>query len=103
MPEEADEERNQERLRKAYSKRLREMQLEEQKLQIARKYLLPEAYARLSNVRMSNRELYNQFINLLVAMIQSNRLQGQMSDEQLRSILERLTAKPEGKIEFRHK
>jgi programmed cell death protein 5 len=102
LPAEQNEEHD-ERLRKAISKRMQELQLEDQKKEIARKYLSTEAYERLMNVRMSNHELYDRFINMLVAMIQSNRMGSPMSEIQLRAILERLTTKPESKIEFKRK
>lgn len=100
MANEDDEEKE---LRKAVAKRLRELQIEQQKREIVRKYLEPAAYERLMNVRVSNYELYAQLLDLIISMAQSNRLPGRISEKQLIDLLTKLTARPEPKIEFRHK
>jgi programmed cell death protein 5 len=92
-----------ERIKKAIAKRLRELQIEQQKREIVRKYLEPNAYERLMNVRVSNYELYAQLLDLIISMAQSNRLPGRITDKQLVDLLTKLTARPEPKIEFKHK
>ncbi|MGC9099312.1 MAG: DNA-binding protein [Candidatus Micrarchaeia archaeon] len=99
----ANEEDDEKELRKAVAKRLRELQIEQQKREIVRKYLEPAAYERLMNVRVSNYELYAQLLDLIISMAQSNRLPGRISEKQLIDLLTKLTARPEPKIEFRHK
>ncbi len=100
---EEEEQQSQEKMRKTLAKRIKQAQLEEQKREIARKYLEADAYERLMNVRMANRELYDQLISLIVSMIQSNRVAGKITDAQLRSILAKVTARPDTTIEFKHK
>jgi programmed cell death protein 5 len=99
LPEGEDEER----LKKAIAKKLKEMQIEQQKREIVRKLLEPDAYERLMNVRVSNYELYAQLLDLIISMAQSNRLPGRITDKQLVDLLSKLTSRPEPKIEFRHK
>ncbi|MGB9732329.1 MAG: DNA-binding protein [Candidatus Micrarchaeia archaeon] len=99
MPEGEEDER----IKKAIAKRLRELQIEQQKREIVRKYLEPNAYERLMNVRVSNYELYAQLLDLIISMAQSNRLPGRITDKQLVDLLTKLTARPEPKIEFKHK
>lgn len=89
--------------RKALEKRYRAMQVEQQKRGIAQKFMEPEAYERLMNVRVANYQLYSQLVDLVIAMVQQNRIQGKMTDMQLRDLLSRLTYKPDAKIEFKHK
>ncbi len=100
---EEDESRNDERMRKAVAKRMREQQLEQQKRDIAKRYLTPDAYDRLMNVRMANSEIYDQLINLIISMVQSNRNVGRITDAQLKSVLEKVTTRPDTTIEFKHK
>ncbi|MFP3278826.1 MAG: DNA-binding protein [Candidatus Micrarchaeota archaeon] len=90
-------------LKKAIAKRLKELQIEEQKKTIVRQYLEPEAYERLMNVRVSNYDLYVQLLDLIISMAQTNRLPGRITEKQLIDLLAKLTARPEPKIEFKHK
>ncbi len=101
MPDEADE---QERLRRQQlEKRLQAMQLEQQKRSAIKKLLTPDAYDRLSNVRVSSRELYSQVVDLLLAMAQQGRISSIITEAQLKQILARFTTRNEPSIEFRHK
>lgn len=101
---------DEDRLRKAQMKRLQEMQkaqeLESQKREVARRFLTDSAYGRLMNVRLSSHELYDQVINLIVAMAQNRRIDegnGKMTEEQLIGVLGKLTTKREPTMEFKHK
>jgi programmed cell death protein 5 len=94
---------NDEKLRKAIAKRMRQMQIENQKKELVRRFTTPEAYERLSNVRMANPELYSQLLDLIISMGQSGRITTKLTEDQLKSILAKLTFKPESKIEFKHK
>lgn len=101
MPE--GDEAEQDKLRKAVARRMKELQLEQQKRDIVRRYLEPGAYERLMNVRVSNYDLYAQLLDLIISMVQSNRITSRLSEDQLISILTKLTSRPEPTIEFRHK
>ena len=97
------QEQNEDKMRKEFSRRLKSMQIEQQKRELAKKFTTTEAYERLMNVRISNKELYDQIINLIINMAQSNRIVNKLTEEQLKSILSKLTYRPEPKIEFKHK
>ncbi len=98
MPEEQDE-----KYRKEMARRIKIMQQEQQRRDIAKRLMTNEAYERLMNVRISNRELYTQLLNLIIQMAQGNRISGKLTEEQLRSLLTRLTYRPEPTISFKHK
>jgi len=98
-----EESEDQARLKKAVYKKLKEMQVEQQKKALAQRFMTSEAYERLMNVRVSNYELYSQLLELIIAMAKSNRVTGKITEAQLKDILARLTYKPESKIEFKHK
>jgi programmed cell death protein 5 len=68
-----------------------------------RQLLDPDAYERIMNISVSNHDLYMQLSNLIVQLAQSNQVSGKITDAQLISLLNRLTYKPEPKIEFKHK
>jgi len=102
MPEDENENAEEQKLRKAVMKRLKEAQIEQQKREIVRRYMSPEAYERLMNVRVSNYDLYSQMLDLIIAMAQNNRITV-LTDEQLKSLLAKFTARPEPTIEYRHK
>ena len=91
VPEQAGSNQEDEKIQKALQKRMRAMQEEQQKRELARRFMTPEAYERLMNVRISNKELYSQLINLILAMVQQNRLSGKLTEEQLKQILGKLT------------
>jgi DNA-binding TFAR19-related protein (PDSD5 family) len=101
---EDDEDRQyQKNMRKRVADALKAAQLEEQKKDIMRQFLDDRAYERLMNIRMSNNDLYNQLVNLVVSLAQSNRVTGKISEKQLISILTKMTSKREPTIEFKHK
>lgn len=102
MPEDENENAEEQKLRKAVMKRLKEAQIEQQKREIVRRYMSPEAYERLMNVRVSNYDLYSQMLDFIIAMAQNNRITV-LTDEQLKSLLAKFTARPEPTIEYRHK
>ncbi len=79
------------------------LQMEQQKRNAVKRFMTTEAYERLMNVRVSNYELYSQLLDLIISLANSNRLSSQLTEAQLKDILNRITYKPESKIEFRHK
>lgn len=103
MMEEEDEKQYQRNMRKRVADAIKAAQLEEQKKEVMRQFLDGKAYERLMNIRMSNSELYNQLVNLVVSLAQSNRVTGKITEKQLVSILTKMTSKREPTIEFRHK
>ncbi len=102
MAEDSENEQ-QNNARKRMAARMRAVQIEQQKREIARKYTTIEAYERLMNVRLSNHELYAQLMDIIIAMIQSKRITSKLTEPQLKEILARLTYKPESTITFQHK
>ena len=88
---------------KVIEKRMKALQLEQQKRNAIKRFMTIEAYERLMNVRVSNYELYSQLVDLIISLAQSNRLSSPLTEEQLKDILGRMTFKPEPKIEFKHK
>ena len=93
----------QKKLRKRVSDALRNAQMEERKKELMRQFLDSKAYERLMNIRISNPDLYNQLVNLVASLAQGNRVSGKITDDQLRSILSKITSRREPTIEFRHK
>ncbi|MDE1825876.1 MAG: hypothetical protein KGH61_05285 [Candidatus Micrarchaeota archaeon] len=89
--------------RKALMKRMREQQIEAQKKEILKRFLTDDALERVLNVRISNPEVYNKLVDLVISLVQSNRLSGKITNEQVIEILTKLTSRQEPKIEFRHK
>jgi programmed cell death protein 5 len=100
---EGEEEQYQKKMRKRVTEALKAAQMEAQKKEIMKQFLDDKAYERVMNIRASNYELYSQLVNLIVSLVQSNRLNGKVTEAQLKSILEKITYKREPTIEFKHK
>ena len=101
MPNEENEE--QARLKKEMYRKLKALQVEQQKKAIAQRFMTAEAYERLMNVRVSNHALYSQLMDLVISMARQNPAAGKITEAQLKDILARLTHRPESRIEFRRK
>ena len=101
MPE--DGENEQQQSQQLYQKRLQALQLEMQKKELLRNMLSPEAYERMSNVRMSSPELYDKVVSSLAYLAQSGKKLGKISDEQIYALLAKMTERRETSIEFRSK
>jgi programmed cell death protein 5 len=99
LPEEDENEQAQE----LYQKRLQALRLEMQKKELLRNMLSPQAYERMSNVRMSSPELYDKVVSSLAYLAQSGKKIGKISDEQLYALLAKMTERRETSIEFRSK
>ena len=99
MPEEGENEQSQQ----LYQKRLQALQLEMQKKELLRNMLSPEAYERMSTVRMSSPELYDKVVSSLAYLAQSGKKIGKISDEQLYALLGKMTERRETSIQFRSK
>ncbi len=99
----SDNPEDQKRLKKALIEQLKRQQIEQQKKEILRKILEPGAYDRLSNIRLSNPELYSQLVNYLVALAQQNKLPRRITEQELLDMLRKITYKPETKLEYKRK
>jgi programmed cell death protein 5 len=99
LPEEGENEQAQQ----LYQKRMQALQLEMQKKELLRNMLSPEAYSRMSNVRMSSPELYDKVVSSLAYLAQSGKKISKISDEQLYALLAKMTERRETTIEFRSK
>lgn len=67
--------------------------IEAMKKEVLRKVLSKPALERLSRIRLVKPDLSNQLELYLVQLYQTGKLKSEISDEQLKSILEALTAK----------
>jgi len=77
-------------------------EVQAQKEALLRQILTPEARARLANVRLVKPQLAEQIELQLIQLASSGRLRGQVTDEQLRGLLQQLQGKErERKISFR--
>lgn len=78
-------------------------ELEMQK-KIALKYIVDaQAYERLMNVRLANPALYDQVVTMLVYLYQNKQLKGKVTEEQVKAVLARITARNEPSITFKKK
>jgi programmed cell death protein 5 len=66
---------------------------EAERAAILKVILTPEARQRLSNVKVARPELAEAVERYLIQLAQSGRLKGQITDEMLRELLDRLTPK----------
>lgn len=67
-------------------------QIEEMKKKIMATILSKEAYERLARVRVANQELAGQAELYLLQLYQAGKLQGRISDEQMKEVLRVLSS-----------
>ncbi len=103
LAERSEGEQQQDERQKLIERRMKALQIEQQKRNLVKRFMTVDAYERLMNVRVANYELYSQLLDLVISSVQSNRVTGQITEAQLKDILARMTYKPESKIEFKHK
>ncbi|MFI5412506.1 MAG: DNA-binding protein [Candidatus Micrarchaeales archaeon] len=103
MANEEEGAHDQKRLRKALMEQLKRQQIEQQKREVIKKLMDQAAYDRLMNIKIANNDLYTQLVDLIINLAQSNRLQGKLTEQQLLQILEKVTYRPDTKIEYKHK
>jgi programmed cell death protein 5 len=101
MEEEGGEE--QDSRQTLYQQRMQQMQIELQKKELLRRMLSDAAYERMMNVRLSAPEKYERIVQSLAHLAQSGKVTGKFSDEQLYSLLARMSDRRETSIEFRRK
>ena len=89
------------RLEEAYAKLQEQVALEAKMDAIARTYLEPNAYERLMNVKLSNKERYYQVINLI--SMYGPKMKRKLSDAELLNLLKNLTQRRETKIIIKRK
>lgn len=103
MPDENEDQEYNRQLKRRYVEAMQRAQLEERKKELLKQFLESEAFERLMNVKTSNYELYSKLVDMLISFIQGNRVQGKISEKQLRELLEKITFKKDTTIEFKHK
>ncbi|MFH1106812.1 MAG: DNA-binding protein [Candidatus Micrarchaeota archaeon] len=101
----AEEDRQDEQaaLQEAYRRKAEEMQKEAQLRQMLRKAMEPAAYERLQNIRLSNPELYEQLVRLVMYLVQQGQAK-KVSEDLLKQLVARiLSQRKESKISFARK
>jgi len=80
-------------------------QQDEARLRQALQQLLdPVAFERLSMIRVSSPETFEQVSSVILSLFQQGQLKGKLSDEMLKKILSRLLSnRREPEIKFKHK
>jgi len=73
-------------------------QFEEMKRLLMKKLLSKEAIERLGRIRLVKPELAAQLELYLIQLYQAGRIKGEVTDEQLKTILDAVTTKKEFKI-----
>ncbi|RDE12348.1 MAG: hypothetical protein C4K49_10250 [Candidatus Thorarchaeota archaeon] len=89
----------------AVQERIQEQQMEEaeaRKEAILRQILTPEARSRLANIKMVKPQFAQQIEMQLIQLAGSGKLKGQVTDEQLRMLLQQIQGRErERKVTFR--
>jgi programmed cell death protein 5 len=94
---------SQKELKERLTKYQQARELEMQK-KFALKYIVDaQAYERLMNVRIANPALYDQLVTMLIYLYQNKQVKGKVTDEQLKAILAKVTARKEPEITFKKK
>lgn len=73
-------------------------ELEEVKKDVLKKVLSKEAFERLGRIRLVKPEMASQLELYLIQLFQTGKIKNQISDEQLKAILEKLDSKPKFRI-----
>lgn len=84
-----------EMLEKSRSRQEQELQAELKINQVLNKLLTDEAKARLNNVRLVKKELFQAALQTIVYLAQQGQIESKIDDQQLKSLLEKLIEKKE--------
>ncbi|MEM5791052.1 MAG: DNA-binding protein [Candidatus Aenigmatarchaeota archaeon] len=68
------------------------------KKDVLKKVLSKEAFERLGRIRLVKPEMASQLELYLIQLFQTGKIKNQISDEQLKAILEKLDSKPKFRI-----
>ncbi|MEM0437798.1 MAG: DNA-binding protein [Candidatus Micrarchaeia archaeon] len=98
-----DEEELDEIRKRRIQERLKAAYLEERKKELLGKFLEGAAYERMMNVRLSNPEVYDKVVEVIVQLAASGRLSRKLSEREVLAILARATHRHEPSIEIRRK
>lgn len=74
---------------------------EKEKQDVVKRFVTPEAYERLTNVKLVRPEIVENVENQIISLAQSGRLNRLITDAEVKSLLGRLSEKREIKIERR--
>ncbi len=74
---------------------------EKERQDVVKRFVTPEAYERLTNVRLVRPDVVENVENQIIMLAQSGRLNRQITDAEVKSLLARLSEKRETKIERR--
>jgi programmed cell death protein 5 len=74
---------------------------EKEKQDVVKRFVTPEAYERLTNVKLVRPEVVENVENQIIMLAQSGRLNRLITDAEVKSLLARLSEKRETKIERR--
>ncbi len=100
---EDDDSSQQAQLQEAYRRKLEEMQKEAQLKAFLRQATEPAAYERLQNIRLSNSELYQQLVQLILYLRQQGQAK-KVTEDLLKQLISRiLSQRKESKISFARK
>lgn len=74
---------------------------ERERQDVVKRFVTPDAYDRLNNVRLVKPDVVENVENQIIMLAQSGRLNRQITDAEVKSLLARLSEKRETKIERR--
>ena len=90
--------RKMEEVKKQYEEQQAEHQMEQQLESMMRTVLTDKAKARLANIKMVNKEIYFKAVQAVIYLYNAGQITGKLDDEELKSLLKKLTEKKEMKI-----
>lgn len=92
------QQRLQQQMQESVHQHIQQQQMEEALRQMRLHVLEPKARERLNNLKLVKPELATQLELYLAQLYQSGQMKGRITDEQMVSILKKISAKPEFRI-----
>lgn len=89
--------------KKQLQERVKAAYIEEKKREVMRRFLEGPAYERVMNIKTVNPDLYDKLVELVVQLVGSGRLNRKLSDNELVTILSKLSERREPSIHIRRK